>query len=263
TDVHHRRRMRDRADRDQIYPAVGDLAHVVEGHSSGCFYQSPGGLFADQRNALADVGDLHVVQHYYIGGAGDRVAALSKIADLDFDLHQVRNPRASKLDRAANAAGQRDVIVLYQHSVIQSKAMIEPATDSDGVLLEHSQSRSSLSRVDDSCAGPFDAVYKRARQRGDARQPLHQVQSGSFADQQYRGGSFDARELGLILYAIAVIGVRLETNVVVQARKDGFRKLEPAQHQILFCEKSPSRALPAANHVLRSDIASPQIFLEQ
>src|SRR5215510_879056 len=190
--------MRDRADRDQIYPAVGDLAHVVEGHSSGCFYQSAGGLFADQRNALADVGDLHVVQHYYIGGGGDRVA---------------------------DASSKRDVVVLYQHSVIQSKSVIEPAADSDGVLLEHSKSRSSLSRVDDSCAGALDAVYKRARQRGDARQPLHQVQSGSFADQQYGRGTFDARELGLILYAVAVIGVRLETNVVVQARKDGFRKL--------------------------------------
>src|SRR5215510_8998825 len=102
--------MRDRADRDQIYPAVGDLAHVVEGHSSGCFYQSAGGLFADQRNALADVGDLHVVQHYYIGSGGDRVAELSEIADLDFDLHQVRNSRASELDRAADASSKRDVI---------------------------------------------------------------------------------------------------------------------------------------------------------
>ena len=93
-----------------------------------------------------------------------------------------------------HAARKTDVVVLDQHRVEETDAVVRRAAGADGVLLERAQRRRRLARVEDG-----DAAARRldepARARGDAREPLQKVERGPFADEQRPRGADHLRDL--------------------------------------------------------------------
>src|SRR5207247_8767649 len=56
------------------------------------------------------------------------------------------------------------------------EAMVLPASALDGVLLEKAHAGDGLARIENRAAGAVDRVDEPARERGDARQVLHEVE---------------------------------------------------------------------------------------
>ena len=88
--------------------------------------------------------------------------------------------------RVHHTAGEADVVVLDQNAVVQAEAMVAAAAGAHGVLLQRAQQRCRLARVEDRDASRR-GIDELPRQRGDAGQPLHEVERGAFRRQQRRG----------------------------------------------------------------------------
>jgi hypothetical protein len=83
---------------------------------------------------------------------------------------------ARERDRAADRSDGGDVVVLDQDAVVERHPMVAPAAAAHRVLLERPPAGRGLARVDDVGAGAAHRFDVAAGERGDARQPLHEVQ---------------------------------------------------------------------------------------
>ncbi len=85
-----------------------------------------------------EIGDREVIQQYAIDAARIRehLVELRERVDLDLDLYEVAGMLASAIERRANAAGDRDVVVFDEDGVVETEAMVLAPAGADGVLLE-------------------------------------------------------------------------------------------------------------------------------
>ena len=111
---------------------------------------------------------------------------------LDLDRQAVV-PFAHAADGFGDAAGDADVIVLDQHAVVQTEAMIRAAAAPDGVLRQRPQRRHRLARVENRDAAAR-GVDESPRQRGDPRQVLEEIERRSLGGQDARAEPVDLGE---------------------------------------------------------------------
>ena len=140
------------------------------------------GAAARARDRLANLVGGHVVDEDRLDAGGERLVDLRERLGFDLDRHP--GPmRARARDRGGDAAGEADVVVLDQDRVEQADAVIDRAAGAHGVFLERAQRRRRLARVEDGDA-PAGGVDEAPRARGDARQPLQEIERGALADEQ-------------------------------------------------------------------------------
>ena len=90
--------------------------------------------------------------------------------DLDRDARRALRERPPR--RLADAARERDVVVLDEDRVVEAHAVVAPAAGGDGPLLERAQAGRRLARVEHLDPGPAQRVHAARRQRRDAREVL-------------------------------------------------------------------------------------------
>ena len=154
-DIHGSRRMRQRADRNQIDAGLGDRADGFEGDVAGNFEHEP-----SLRRSRAPCG----CRRASCCRAGSRRRRLERFFnlrerlafDLDSKAYAARAARA--LDRGVDRAGRRDMVVLDQHAAVEAEAMVVPAADADRILLDDAQARMGLARVDNFRARARDRI---------------------------------------------------------------------------------------------------------
>src|SRR6185295_5150550 len=168
-----------------------------------------------------------------------------------------------ELNRALHSARKRDVIVLYQHAVIQTESMIEPAADSHRIFLKKPEPGSGLASVGDARSSSLNASDECASQRCDAGQPLHDIERSALAGQKRRRRAFYFRELVTGRDIVAVVNARFEADRIIERAEDRFGDFESAKDKILFGEEPSSRSQPTAHDALRGYVAAPQIFLQE
>src|SRR5207302_101981 len=114
-DVKAGRRVGDPSGRGIVDAGCGDRGDVVERDAPRCFGHEAAGYQFDR---LPHGGDVHVIEQHRIGETSvQHLAELMERVHLDLDLDQVTGGRLGALEHGADAAGDRDVVVLDQHSV--------------------------------------------------------------------------------------------------------------------------------------------------
>ena len=73
------------------------------------------------------------------------------------------------------------MVVLNQHAIRQVESVILPAAATDRILIQHAKAGGGLTSIENFCFGSTDRFHKFSRQRGNAAQPLQQVQDHAFA----------------------------------------------------------------------------------
>ena len=86
---------------------------------------------------------------------------------------------ARPLERRADPAGHRDMVVLDQHRVVEAEAVIGAAAQPHRLLFEDAQAGGGLAGADDLRLVPGDRIDQRAGRGGDPRQAADQVQRGA------------------------------------------------------------------------------------
>ena len=170
---------------------------------------------------------------------------------------QVRGYGARAFDRRADAARERDVVIFYQHAVVESEAVIAPAAGLHRVLLQHTQARRRLARIHDLRARAFDRFDKLARQRGDAGETLQEIQSRALAAQEHVREAARAGDdlTGFDLVAVGDEGFELLLRV--ERREDRFGGFESGDDHRFFRYEASARLRVAGHGRLRRDVAAP------
>src|SRR5690625_7218589 len=78
------------------------------------------------------------------------------------------------------------MVILYHHTVVQTEPMVEPASTTDGILLQTSQSRQCLPRIADSGTVLTHRFHCAGCSSSNAAQVLYHVKYHSLSGQQSR-----------------------------------------------------------------------------
>ena len=118
------------------------------------------------------------------------------------------------------------MVLLDQDGVVQTGAMIGAAAGRDGGLLERAQPGCRLACVENPRACPFDRLDALGGQRGDAGQPLEEVERGSLSGQDRPRGSLDPHH-GATLTPPAFLSKTLDRQARVKLVKRVGREIDP------------------------------------
>ena len=187
--------MGERPDGDDVDAGLGDRAHRVEGHPAGC-------LDDDAPRDLLDAGtqvvEREVVEHDRVDPRGQDGVDLIQTVDLDLDVRGVRESRDRAFERLGErqAAGgeHREVVVLRHHGIRQRETVVVSPAVPHGLPFDRAQPRRGLAGVHDPRPRVGDGGDVPARERGDARHALHEVESDPLGGQHRPRGAGHHRE---------------------------------------------------------------------
>ena len=149
---------------------------------------SSANLPADHLDRLAHGGGIHVVEQHRVREPDlDHLAQLIERVDLDLDLDQMAGGGLGALEHGADAARDRDVVVLDQDRVVEAEAVIEAAAAAHGVFLERAQPRRGLARAADARARAGDAAHEFMRRGRDAREMAEKIERDALG-RKHRAG---------------------------------------------------------------------------
>jgi hypothetical protein len=248
--------MGQRADGDPIHARLGELPDVSERDSARRFDTDfPGGI---SRSYLFDrparLGRGEVVQQHHIRAVRQRLAQFVEVCYLDFNPS---GPAARGLSRPKgrrHASSQTDMIFLDQDRVAQILAVILPAPDEHGVLLEGPQSRRRLSGIQDLRARARDGAHKTSRQCGDAGEPLKQVQGDALPGEQGAGAGPQPGRAFAGAQFLAVVPEDFYFRAGIQQAKDLGEQVDSGKHHRGFGEKFSAGAPRRRHDGLRGQI---------
>ena len=189
----------------------GDLGDVVERDAARRLDHQPAG---DQRHGLLHRSDIEVVDQHHVGEAAvQHLLKLRKRVDLDLDLDQMAGGSAGALQHRADAAGNRDVVVLDQDRVVEPEAVVEAAAAAHRVFLERAQPGRGLpGAADAGLAGP-DLAHIGSGGGGDAGQMLDEIERHALRRQHRARVAVDVHQRGPGLDRRAVAHRRHDLDV--------------------------------------------------
>ena len=142
---------------------------------SGCF-QARAAL-----EGFAHVLDRHVVEEKGFGSVGNREFHFLQLADFDFDGLRTTAVVMRALERGHDSSGERDVIVLNQHTIGKVEAVILAATATNAVFVDGAQAGNSFARIENARLGAANRFHELARQRRDTTHTLQKIEDYPFA----------------------------------------------------------------------------------
>ena len=163
-----------------------------------------------------------------------------------------------------DAAGESNVVVLDEHAVVESHAMVLAAADRNSVLFEHPKPGCRLTRIDDLSVGTLDRFHILTCQCRNTRHPLHEIESSAFTDEQYISITLQGRENGTVLDLITLAERRLDLAALrIQMKEHRLGNIDPAQNDILFCQETAVAARVGRNRGCRRDVTAPNVLSEK
>ena len=110
---------------------------------------------------------------------------------------------------------------------------------------------------------PPAAVDELPGQRGDAREPLQKIESGSFGDQKGPGRADDFGNLftGTSAVSVVLLQPRLDIRIELTEGLDG--DIEPCEHAVGLDQKDAARAKAGGDRRVGRDVAGTQVFFER
>src|SRR5262249_58036761 len=115
-------------------------------------------------------------------------------ADFNLDLAQMSDGGLRALEYRRNAAGDRDVVILDEHRIVEAEAMVEAAAAADRVFLERAQAGRGFARAADARLGVGDFLHEHGRRRGDAGEVAEEVERDALGRQNRTRRAGDAHE---------------------------------------------------------------------
>jgi len=218
---------------------------------------------AGHRHRLPELVNRHVVEQHRIDTERECLLELRERVDLDLDLDEVAGTRLGALDGGADAAGQRNVVVLDQHGIIQPEAMIAAAAGAHRVFLQRAQPRRRLAGTDDLRLGAVHCANERSRRGRDAAEMTEKVQCRPLAGQQAARGTFDGGD-DVTRRDHAAVGPfggkdRRRRNELEDAARD----VEASHHARLSGAQHQRRRLAGRSDRVRRDVAGAAEVFEQ
>ena len=141
--------------------------------------------------------------------------------------------------------------------------MIYSTTEQHCILLEHAQAWSGLASIGELCFRVFDSADKLARDCGNPRQMLQEIQRRALSREQHICKAAGPRDYfaGFNLFAVRCKGFELLLRI--ERDEDLFGRFQSGDDHLFAGHKSAPRPRIAHQHALRSDIAAAQILAQK
>src|SRR5512134_184221 len=173
--------MRQRADRNRRDAGPRVLLDVAEMDPAGRLQKD---ARAEAPNGFADHRWGHVVEKDRIGALRRRRLGIFQALHLDLDADQMRDGPPRRRQRLGDPPRCADPVLFDQDAVGERGAMIDAASDPDGVFLQRAMQGGGLPGVQDPGAVRGDLLHVSRGRRGDAGKPLQEIQRHALAAQQ-------------------------------------------------------------------------------
>src|SRR5574338_1569913 len=167
-----------------VDPGFRDGPNAFQVHAAGGFQLGTAGGEGD---GFAHLVQAHVVQEDHGGPVLQGLAQLGEVFHFHLDEYVGGGDGAGGGQGGGNAAGRDDVVLLDQHTVIETDTVVDAATDGHRVFLSQAKTRQGLAGIHDMCAGAGHGVHKAARHRGRAGKELEEVEGRPLGGQQGPG----------------------------------------------------------------------------
>ena len=115
------------------------------------------------------------------------------------------------------------VIVLEHDAIVEPQPVVHAPAAANRVLLEHAQPRRGLAGVENLHPVRPDLLHKGARQGGDARHPLQEVERRALGREYRAGRTVQFTENRPLIDAVAVIGKLLDEATLTPADQQPLR----------------------------------------
>ena len=133
--------------------------------------------------------------------------------------------------RLADAAADRDMVVLDEHGVIEAEAVVHGAAAAHRVFFKSAQAGRRLARAADIGVGVGDQRHIFRGHGRDARHARQIVQRGALGGEDRAGVARHARHRGAVArHARAILHQRFKANAGVDQPEGGLRDGQAADH---------------------------------
>ena len=140
-------------------------------------------LFLPQRQSFPNLGRRHVVQKDDIDAVNlDKSARLLQIISLHFDadVWSLLAKLANLIGKTGKPSERGQMIVLYEHHVVQAKTMINATACDHCSLFQCAQPGRGFACIQDLGRMVSNGINKLARKRCDAAETLQKIQRDAF-----------------------------------------------------------------------------------
>ena len=96
------------------------------------------------------------------------------------------------------------MVVLYEHTIAKVLTVVVAASASHSILLQRTQARYGLARIDDLGAGTFHSLNVRRRRCRNAAEVLHEVNGGALSLQHGGCRAADPKDDAASLHGCAI-----------------------------------------------------------
>ena len=159
-------------------------------------------------------------------------------------------------------AGQRRVVLLDQHGVVEAAPVVGAAAGAHRLLLEVAQAGRGLAGVEDPRARALHRLDEARRERGDPGEAAEEVERHPLAREDRRRRAAQLGERTRLAPA-PVGGERLERERGVHAREDGLGDGQPGRHaRRPLLDRGP-RGSALGDHRGGGQVAGPEVLLER
>jgi len=187
----------------------------------------------------------------------ERFLKLGAGAYFDFDF-QVAVRKA--LQRGAHTARSCYVVVLDEHRVEQTQAMVGDTAGGSGHFLQTPQAGRGLARIQDTAARTLNRVDVSPRQGGHAAQPLQEIERHPLALQQLPRRAAHLGQHIARLQPGAVAAQQRQFRYAPALRVNQIQESDAGEHQRLARDKAPARRRIRAHAGVGGDVARAYVF---
>ena len=216
-------------------------------------------------HGLAHGREIEIVDQHHVGEADvEHLLELIERVDLDLDLDQMPGRRLGARQHRADAARDRDVVVLDQHRVVEAEAVIEAAAAADGVFLQRAQPGVVL-RVQMMRALVWAMRAHEGRGRGgDAGEVAEEIERGALGGQDRARIAGDRHQLGPGLHRRAIACMRFDPDFRREPAKRRRDQRQAGDHAGLARDDDGAAAGVLRYGRDRGDVAgAAEVFLER
>ena len=256
--------MRQSADGNVIHARFSDLPDRAQVHpAAGLGFCLAFGLL----HGHPHLHEVHVVQQDDVRARSQGLLHLLQSVGLDFDralwvlIARAFDRRSDGVRRRVSQRGK--MIVLDEHLVEQTEAVVMAATARHRVLLQPAQAGRGLAGVENPRAGPLDRRDKLIRQGRDAGKALNKIKRDAFRAEDRPRRTLNLQQRLPCFHPIALPGHAGRPRGGRKPSKNRLRQWQSGYHHRLA---SAHHGLPAGafgNGRQRGDVAAADVFSQR
>ena len=251
--------MREGTDRDKVETERCNLLRTFERHVARTFHEHLVATFLDNLQGFGHHFVAHVVEHDDIDTLVEECTELVEVFDFHFNHQALLVVLLDNFKSFKHATGGRNVVVLHEHHVKETHAVVGTTTDANGVFLQSAETRNRLASIEHLGLTALQCFLERVSHGCHTGELLDEVQERAFARQKFVRCSVEFGNQVAFLHDVTIFLVERHLGICLEFLKHEFDNRKAGEHAIFFGDEAGmlflvSRNSPFTSHIARANV---------